>query len=141
MIGINEFFADNSNNPSINPEYVAQNILKVAGTIKKGSPETEILISTILPINNEQYINVKNVDYNFLQENYSPSINDQVEKTNMILKSNKKYAVVDLYKVFADENYNLKSSLSSDGVHLNNKGYDLWVQKTKSLINTLKGNK
>ena len=141
MIGINEFFADNSNNPSINPEYVAQNILKIAGTIKKGSPETEILISTILPINNEQYINVKNVDYNFLQENYSPSINDQVEKTNMILKSNKKYAVVDLYKVFADENYNLKSSLSSDGVHLNNTGYDLWVQKTISLINTLKGNK
>ena len=141
MIGINEFFADNSNNPSINPEYVAQNILKVAETIKKGSPETEILISTILPINNEQYIKVKNVDYNFLQENYSPSVNDQVEKTNMILKSNKKYAVVDLYKVFADENYNLKSSLSSDGVHLNNKGYDLWVQKTISLINTLKGNK
>ena len=141
MIGINEFFADNSNNSSINPEYVAQNILKVAGTIKKGSPKTEILISTILPINNEQYINVKNVDYNFLQENYSPSVNDQVEKTNMILKSNKKYTVVDLYKVFADENYNLKSNLSSDGVHLNNTGYDLWVQKTIRLINTLKGTK
>ena len=59
----------------------------------------------------------------------------------MILKSNKKYAVVDLYKVFADGNYNLKSSLSSDGVHLNNTGYDLWVQKTISLINTLKDNK
>ena len=59
----------------------------------------------------------------------------------MILKSNKKYTVVDLYKVFADENYNLNSSLSSDGVHLNNTGYDLWVQKTISLINTLKENK
>ena len=95
----------------------------------------------MIPINNEQYINVKNVDYNFLQENYSPSVNDQVEKTNVILKSNKKYAVVDLYKVFADENYNLKSILSSDGVHLNSAGYDLWVQKTIGLINTLKENK
>ena len=99
------------------------------------------MISTILPINNEQYIDVKDVNYNFLQENFYPSVNDQVVRTNAILKSNKKYAIVDLYKVFIDENYNLKSTLSSDGVHLNETGYDLWVQETAGLIDTLKETK
>ena len=141
MIGINEFFADNSSNPNINPKYVANNILKIANIIKRGSPKTKIFISTILPINNEQYIDVKDVNYNFLQENFYPSVNDQVVRTNAILKSNKKYAIVDLYKVFIDENYNLKSILSSDGVHLNETGYDLWVKETAGLIDTLKETK
>ena len=141
MIGINEFFADNSSNPNINPKYVANNILKIADIIKRGSPKTKIFISTILPINNEQYIDVKNVNYNFLQENFYPSVNDQVVRTNAILKSNRKYAIVDLYKVFIDENYNLKSNLSSDGVHLNEKGYDLWVPETAALVNNLKETK
>ena len=93
MIGINEFFADNSNNPSINPEYVAQNILKIAGTIKKGSPETEILISTILPINNEQYINVKNVDYNFLQEMLPPNLLNSSLKVGKLVFTDSKSSI------------------------------------------------
>ena len=141
MIGINEFFADNSSNPNINPEYVAKNILKIANIIKRGSPKTKILISTILPINNKQYIDVKDVNYNFLQENFYPSVNSQVVRANAILKSNKRYTIVDLYEVFIDENYNLKSNLSSDGVHLNETGYDLWVQETAGLIDTLKRTK
>ena len=141
MIGINEFFADNSSNPNINPKYVAKNILKIANVIKRGSPKTKIFISTILPINNKQYIDVKDVNYNFLQEDFYPSVNNQVVKTNAILKSNKKYAIVDLYKVFIDEHCNLKSNLSSDGVHLNETGYDLWVQETAGLIDNLKETK
>ena len=82
MIGINEFFADNSSNPNINPKYVAKNILKIANVIKRGSPKTKIFISTILPINNKQYIDVKDVNYNFLQEDFYPSVNNQVVKTN-----------------------------------------------------------
>ena len=92
-------------------------------------------ISTpILPINKEQYVKVKSVNYNFLQEDYSPSINDQVKETNLILKSNKAYTVVDLYSAFTNEDLKLKPSLSTDGVHLNNTGYDLWVQETIGII-------
>ena len=134
MIGINEFFTDNSKKPDINPRYVAESILKIANIIKKGSPRTKIFISTILPINKEQYVKVKSVNYNFLQEDYSPSINDQVKETNLILKSNKAYTVVDLYSAFTNEDLKLKPSLSTDGVHLNNTGYDLWVQETIGII-------
>ena len=85
MIGINEFFADNSERPGINPKYVADNIFKIADIINDYSPKTKIFIHTILPINNDQYIEVKKVNYNFLQKNFIPSINKQVEETNSIL--------------------------------------------------------
>ena len=52
LIGVNEFFKDNSNNTEITPAYVADNILKIAEKIKNGSPSTRIYIQTIFPINN-----------------------------------------------------------------------------------------
>ncbi len=137
MIGINEFFADNSEKPEINPKYVAENILKIADIINEYSPKTEIFIHTILPINNDQYIEVKKVNYNFLQNNFIPSINKQVEETNSILKSNKKYRIIDLYSIFIDQKLKMNPNLSTDGVHLNENGYNLWIQETKDLITSL----
>ena len=140
MIGINEFFADNSKRPEVSPENVAKNILKIADIITKHSPKTKIFIHTILPINNDQYIRVKEVNYNFLHSNYTPSINSQVEETNSILKSNRQYQVIDLHSIFIDKTFKLKPNLSSDGVHLNEDGYNLWVQETMGLMKTLQNN-
>ena len=140
MIGINEFFADNSERPGINPKYVADNIFKIADIINDYSPKTKIFIHTILPINNDQYIEVKKVNYNFLQKNFIPSINKQVEETNSILKSNKKYRVIDLHPIFIDQDMRMNPSLSTDGVHLNENGYNLWVQNTMDLITSLENN-
>ncbi len=140
MIGINEFFADNSKRPEVNPENVAKNILKIADIINEHSPKTKIFIHTILPINNDQYIKVKEVNYNFLHSNYTPSINSQVEETNSILKSNRQYQVIDLHSIFIDKTFKLNPNLSSDGVHLNENGYNLWVQETMGLMKTLQNN-
>ena len=140
MIGINEFFADNSEKPEVNPDNVAKNILKIADIITRHSPKTKVFIHTILPINNDQYLEVKKVDYNFLQDNYIPSINSQVEKTNSILKSNGKYEVIDLYSIFMDNNFQLNNDLSTDGVHLNENGYSLWVHETMELIKSFQNN-
>ena len=140
MIGINEFFADNSKRPEVNPENVAKNILKIADIITEHSPKTKVFIHTILPINNDQYIRVKEVNYNFLHSNYTPSINSQVEETNSILKSNRQYQVIDLHSIFIDKTFKLNPNLSSDGVHLNEDGYNLWVQETMGLMKTLQNN-
>ena len=140
MIGINEFFADNSENSEVNPENVAKNILKIADVITRNSPKTKVFIHTILPINNDQYIKVKKVNYNFLHKNYTPSINSQVEKTNSILKLNGCYEVIDLYSIFIDETFKLNTDLSSDGVHLNENGYSLWVHETMELIKSFQNN-
>ncbi len=140
MIGINEFFADNSEKSEINPKNVAESILKIADIITGHSPKTKVFIHTILPINNDQYIKIKRVNYNFLQSNYSPSINNQVEETNSILKSNTKYKVIDLHTIFIDKTFRLNPNLSSDGVHLNENGYKLWIQETMELIKELQNN-
>jgi lysophospholipase L1-like esterase len=140
MIGINEFFADNSKNTKINPKYVAKNILKIADIISEHSPKTKVFIHTILPINNDQYIRVKEVNYNFLHSKYTPSINSQIEETNSILKSNRQYQVIDLHSIFIDKTFKLNPNLSSDGVHLNENGYNLWVQETMGLMKTLQNN-
>ena len=137
MIGINEFFADNSNNPDISPSYVANNIFKIADTIREKSPNTKIFLHTILPINADQYIKVKKVDYNFLQEGFSPSVNQQIVEANLILKSNLKYSVIDLHSVFVNKNFDLNPNFSTDGVHLNDAGYDFWVKKTRDLLISL----
>ena len=140
MIGINEFFADNSEKPEVSPENVAKSILKIADIITRHSPKTKVFIHTILPINNDQYLEVKKVDYNFLQDNYTPSINSQVEETNSILKSNVQYEVIDLHSIFIDNNFKLNYDLSSDGVHLNENGYSLWVHETMDLIKSFQNN-
>ena len=140
MIGINEFFADNSEKPEVNPENVAKNILKIADIITKHSPKTKVFIHTILPINNDQYIKIKEVNYNFLQDSYRPSINSQVKETNSILKLNGRYEVIDLHSIFIDETLKLNSKLSSDGVHLNENGYSLWVHETMELIKSFQNN-
>ena len=137
MIGINEFFADNSEKPEINPKNVAKNILKIADIITRHSPKTEVLIHTILPINNDQYMEVKKVNYNFLQNSFIPSINKQVEETNSILKLNKKYRIIDLHSIFINQEMKMNPNLSTDGVHLNENGYNLWVQNTMDLITSL----
>ena len=137
MIGINEFFADNSNNSDVNPKSVSKNIFKIADLINQKSPDTKVYLHTILPINANQYIKVKKVDYNFLQSDFFPSVNQQVIETNIILKSNHTYPVIDLFSSFTNQNFELNPQLSNDGVHLNEDGYDLWIKKTKDLITSL----
>ena len=134
LIGVNEFFKDNSNNLDINPIYVANNIIKIADIIKKDSPSTTVFIQTILPINNEYYMKIKKVDYNFLQPDYKPSINDQIKEVNSILIKNIKHRIVDLYPLFLNSENILEPKLSSDGVHLNQKGYQVWINRLSNII-------
>ena len=140
MIGINEFFSDNSARPEITPEYVANNILKIARLIKKESPNTKLFLSTILPINNQQYIEVKDVSYNFLHSEYMPSVNEQVETTNLLIKKNKEFPVIDLHPKFLNKDSMMNRDYSKDGVHLNENGYKIWVDEVKDIIIELEQN-
>lgn len=137
MIGVNEFWNDNSGKPHLTPEYVAGNIINICKKIKESSSSTKIFIQTILPVNNEQYLDVKKVDYNFLKLNYSPTVNQQINQTNTILKNNKEFKVVDLHPLFLNNELILDTSLSSDGIHINNNGYQIWVNAIKSIIENL----
>ena len=137
LIGVNDIFKDNSNNPEINPSYVARNIIKIADKIKNGSPTTLVFIQTILPINNQLYMEMKKVDYNFLKSDYHPSINEQINNINSILINNKKHNIIELHIFFKNKEGVLNSSFSTDGVHLNQEGYRVWSEAIAPIVMSL----
>jgi len=118
LIGINDLW----NNMPPSAEYVGNNILKIAQTIKDRSPKTKIYIQTILPVEKEVH-------------------KQSIKKVNDIIKSNLKddiYKVIDLYSVFVDDKGLMKDDLFNDGIHLNEKGYAVWVQFIKSTVHSIK---
>ena len=133
LIGLNDFFDDNTTRPGRTPEYVAKNILTAAKTIKQGSPETKIFIQTIMPINNRQYLDEK-PQVNFLWSTYYPSVNQQINATNKILKENHEFEIIDLHPLYLNNDQSMKRDLSKDGVHLNENGYNIWIDRVKPLI-------
>lgn len=135
LIGINDFFDDNRSRPERTPEYVAKNILLAAKFIQKRSPQTKIYIQTILPINNQQYLDEK-PHYQFLYSNY-PSINDQINKTNEIISKNNDFEIIDLHSHFLNSNHEMMRSLSTDGLHLNDQGYEKWINILKPFIKSI----
>ena len=137
LIGINDLFEDNRSRPERTPEYVANNILLISEIINKKSPNTKIFTQTIIPINNNQYLTEKpNIE--FLHVDYSPSINEQINKVNKIIKNNSSLNVIDLHSSFLNENLQLDQKFSTDGVHLNELGYQNWINIINPIIKEIK---
>ena len=117
LIGINDLWNNyNPDNPSA--EYIANNIIQIAQVINAETPKTKIYVQTVLPIEKEQY-------------------KTSILKVNEIIKANEKenpYQIVDLYSIFVNENGLIRNDLSTDGIHLNEKGYDTWVEFIKPII-------
>ena len=137
LIGVNDLFEDNRSRPERTPEYVANNILLISDIVNKNSPNTKIFIQTIIPINNNQYLTEKpNIE--FLHIDYSPSINEQINEVNKILKSNLSLTIIDLHSTFLDEDLQLNPKFSTDGVHLNDLGYQNWIDIINPILKEIK---
>ena len=141
LIGINDFFRDSTVSIYVTPSYVANNIIAAAEKIKQSSPKTKIYLQTILPINTRHNLMSRPKDirhyYYYLNENYTPSLNQQINQTNKIIKGNDVFEVIDLHSIFLDSEKELNLKYSHDGLHLNEAGYDHWISKIKPLIEKL----
>ena len=141
LIGINDFFRDSTVSIYVTPSYVTNNIIAAAETIKKGSPKTKIYLQTILPINTKHNLMSRPKDirhyYYYLNEDYTPSLNQQINQTNKIIKENDVFEVIDLHSIFLDSKEELNLKYSHDGLHLNETGYNHWISKIKPLIEKL----
>ena len=118
MIGINDInnWYNEWGIPS--PEYVGNNIPKIADAIHKGSRRTKIYVQTVLPTDLD-------------------AVRDAIRTVNDIIRSNEHdhhYEVIDLYTSFVDDNGLIKPELTTDGVHLTNAGYELWVELVRDYI-------
>lgn len=130
LIGINDLFNlhHKEDNRSLkydkivpSTEYIAKNILKIAKKIHRKSPATKIYVRTLLPSRREY-------------------IKEDILEVNKIIKKNESkgyYEVIDLYTQFADANGELPKELTKDGVHLNEKGYEKWVDFEKPIVEEL----
>lgn len=113
LIGINDLFRDDM--PS---QKVHDNIISIVRTIHKESPETKVYIQTILPTTTE-------------------GINSKVRLTNSLLKeseSSETYKLIRLHEQFIGSDEAMNMEFSTDGVHLNEKGYNQWVNKISSYV-------
>lgn len=112
LIGINDLFNLHFQKEIPSTDYVANNIIKIAETIHKESPKTKVYVQTILPTS-EDYM----VEY--------------IEKVNAKIRTHKNnsfYQLIDLHKEFVNHNGLMKPNLTSDGTHLNESGYKVWIE-------------
>lgn len=110
MIGVNDL----RRNLDIDHEVVI-NYAEIIQQIKKELPKTKIYVQSVLPVNNivkdTKTTNLKVKELNFKLKNLS--LKEGVE-------------FIDLFSQFIDENGNLKNELTSDGLHINGTGYEIW---------------
>ena len=118
LIGINDIYAMNLPDGKQTEKYIVNNIIKILDILLKESPETKLYLQTILPTHRED-------------------IKDQIKRINreLINRVQPKVTVIDLYSLFANDNDTMTSEYSTDGVHLNTYGYDIWVNYLRNHIN------
>ena len=120
MIGINDI-SQNYNN-----DYLCSNFEKIVRQLKKESPGTIIYIQSILPVNNDfsRYKKLINKEKQIVQLN---------KRLKYLFKREKIY-FVNLYPLFLQKKRTLHREYTTDGLHLNEAGYQRLVNAIRNLI-------
>ena len=136
LIGINDIFnADIPDREKITPSYVSENIFKIADQIADQSPSIKIFIQTILPVNHEIYTEI-----NGMFPDHAVPLPVQINQINSLIKNNdlgNKCTIIDLHSAFVDEHGLMNGAYSTDGVHLNDAGYQVWVEYVGKYVQSL----
>ena len=113
MIGVNDISKD------IPDEVIADNVRQIIGRVGAESPDTEIFVQSLLPVNPDY----PGFPQNFAKENH-------VVHTNRLLRQVASVAecrFINLFAVFMDQQERMDSRFTYDGLHLNQAGYELWA--------------
>ena len=121
MIGVNDISHD------LSVDCIVDRIKMTVQRIRRESPETKLYLQSLLPFN-ESFRRYKRLD----GKSYMvPAIN---AKLKAFAKENK-IAFIDLYPLFCQDGEPvLIKKLSTDGLHLNNEGYKIWVKELKKKL-------
>ncbi len=112
MIGINDLAKKTPD------AIILKNIQRIADQIKQLSPNTTLIIQSILPTNNSftEFAGYQHKDAHIIW------LNNQLS----LFCINRHLIFVDLYTLFKDKNGKLNKRYTYDGLHLNGEGYQLW---------------
>ena len=106
----------------LSADSIVERVALIIDKIKKESPETKLYLQGSLPINESfgRYAKLKGKTAVF------PQLNKQLEK----LAASKGIVYINLFPHFIQPNTStLRKELTGDGLHLNAKGYEIWVKQ------------
>lgn len=109
MIGVNDL------RRNISADSIVINYKSILNSIKSESPSTKIIIQSVLPVNN----NVKEA------KTTSSKVKELNQKLENIANS-MNLDFVNLFPSFVNADGDLNEELTSDGLHINGKGYLIW---------------
>ena len=118
MIGTNDI------NGGKSADEIAANYENILCLIASNLPNTKVCCISIIPQNKEY-------------STEAPENNLRIQETNKkieLLSKSFGYEYVNLYDSLTDESGLLKRNCSSDGLHLNQKGYRIWTQAMKEFL-------
>ena len=121
QIGINDLGA------GISPQSVAENITKIVERFQAESPQTELYIQSIFPVNDDFERYAKR----------QASKHKEIVEANALLRemcTRKGIIFVDVYSRLADENGKLNKEYTNDGLHLMGSGYLVWKEVIEKYI-------
>jgi len=110
LIGVNDIFNLQGGGGIPSADYIAGNILKIAQKIQQGSPSTRVYVQTILPSTADLKLNTQ-------------VINDLIKRNGQ----EGVYTTIDLHAQFINNQGLMRQDLTTDGLHLNDRGYKIWT--------------
>ena len=119
MIGINDIGKD------IPDEVIVDNCKKIVKRVQDKTPSTRIYLQSILPVN---------PDFPQFPQHYDKEYH--VIHTNHLLQAAAKELncnFINLFPVLMDRQQHLRMELSTDGLHLNNEGYAVWIKYLRDM--------
>jgi len=116
MIGVNDV--------NVHPlDDIVENYKSIVSDILLKTPSTKLYLQSILPVNNQVRNSGKsNSDIVFLNK----KIKDIATQNGL--------EFINLHQLFLDENGNLNSNLTQDGIHLDASGYLIWKKELRKYI-------
>lgn len=116
MIGINDLLRGTDD------QVVLDNQQQIVRSLKEAHPQTQIIVQSILPHAADKATwegrdRLANLPNSRIQE-----LNRELEA----IAQDEGVYFLDLYSLFADTEGNLRMDLSTDGLHLNTQGYQVW---------------
>lgn len=114
LIGINDVGRGRTD------QYVVEGIQRIIKKIKSDSPETQLYVQSILPVNPVY----GKFNGHTSQWKRIPSINNRIKE----VAEKEGVDFIDLFSCFADEEGKMNARYSNDGLHLLGEGYEIWAK-------------
>ena len=121
LIGVNDVSHD------LTTDTIVGMIRVTVERIRKEAPDTKLYLQSLLPIN-ESFGRYKRLAG---KTNMIPEINKQLEE----LAKEKGLTYINLFPLFTEKGSNvLRAELTTDGLHLKEEGYKIWVKASRKKI-------